>query len=349
MGDRNQVNSKTAGATQQRGASTRCSFEVIIETPIRLDVLVADTMAKELGALALSRSQIKKEIEAGAVGFNGRVISSPGVKIVRSGVLTFNSYQADKLVYQPDPSIEVIHEDAALIVINKPAGLSVHPGAGRKDATLVNKLLPKLAGTDPIRPGIVHRLDKDTTGLLVVAKTVQAHGALARQFADHSIVRRYEALVFATPKNRKLVMSQDSGTIDANLLRVEKKIIIDGNGRRAVTHWSVIERLGYGAIVEFRLETGRTHQIRVHAASIKCPVIGDRTYGDFSGLPMPLFKAHHAFGRQALHARKLGFAHPSTGKEMVFEVAPPAEHLQLVERFRDFGTGNGALVEEELA
>ncbi len=326
----------------QRGEATRCSFSITIEVPTRLDVLVAETMARELGARALTRSQIKKEIEAGTIEFSGKTLSSPGAKIVGPGTLSFNSYATEGLTYQPDPSIEVIHEDSSLIVINKPAGLSVHPGAGRKDATLVNKLLPKLAATDHIRPGIVHRLDKDTTGLLVVAKTVQAHASLAKQFAAHTIIRRYQALVFATPKNRKVIMAQESGTIDANLLRVEKKIIIDGTGRRAVTHWKVVERLGYGAIVEFRLETGRTHQIRVHAASIQSPVIGDRTYGDFSGLPMPLFKLHHAFGRQALHAQSLGFIHPMTRREMMFEIAPPPEHLRLIERFRLYGAGRGS-------
>jgi len=323
-------------------SGTRRAMSVEIPALIRLDVFLAALMERELGPLALSRSQIKYEIENGKITWCGKVVDAPSARISGVGIIEFEVYEPSNLLYEPDAGIEVIYEDESLIVVNKPAGLAVHPGAGRSAGTLVNKLLPKLAQTDSVRPGIVHRIDKDTTGLLVVAKTVQAHTALAAQFAEHKINRRYQALVLASPKLRRLVTEQDSGTINASLGRSEKLIVVDPNGRSAITHWKVLDRLGYAAILEFQLETGRTHQIRVHAASIRCPVIGDRTYGDFSSLPTPLFKIQSLFGRQALHASALGFIHPLNKKELNFSAPPPADYLKLVQEFREFGSGTGS-------
>jgi 23S rRNA pseudouridine1911/1915/1917 synthase len=319
--------------------ASRVSAQRSLPIPARLDVLLAEVALEHSGANALSRSQLKREIEAGRVTVNGKVVDVPGRKIVGDVTVEFNIYADERVIFQPDPTLPIIFEDDAVVVVNKPAGLTVHPGAGRRAETLVNKLLPKLATTDRLRPGIVHRLDKDTTGLLVVAKTPQAHAALARQFAAHTTRRRYRALLLATPRNKRGALKEDEGTIDAALGRREKIVVIDPSGRRAVTHWRVVERLGYGVIVELRLETGRTHQIRVHTASLGCPVIGDRTYGDFSALPKPLFRLHDSFGRQALHAQTLGFTHPFTGEELSFSVAPPKEHAELEERFRAFGSG----------
>ena len=236
----------------------------------------------------------------------------------------------------------VAYEDDDLIVIDKPAGLVVHPAAGHADGTLVNALLAhcgaSLSGVGGVaRPGIVHRLDKDTSGLMVVAKTDAAHRSLSAQFADHGrtgpLVRAYLALVWSPP-------SLPRGVVDAPLGRSEKnreKITIRPDGRHAITHWHVLERYPHqgAGLVECRLETGRTHQIRVHLASIGSPLLGDDVYGSghrtkAARLEPDAAAALAALGRQALHAASLGFAHPRSGEAMMFESEPPKAFAELI-------------------
>jgi 23S rRNA pseudouridine1911/1915/1917 synthase len=230
-----------------------------------------------------------------------------------------------------DIALNIVFEDEHLLVVDKPAGLVVHPAAGTADGTLVNALLhhcgPSLSGIGGVaRPGIVHRIDKDTSGLLVVAKTDVAHEGLARQFAAHSLERRYLAIVTGVPKAAK-------GTVDAPLARStanRKKIAIApaGKGKRAVTHWTRLTVLSDAAVVECTLETGRTHQVRVHMASIGHPLLGDPVYGRGGKSHGNLLKTL-AFKRQALHAAKLGFTHPVTKHRLSFSSGMPPDMQEL--------------------
>jgi len=224
-----------------------------------------------------------------------------------------------------------VFEDEHLLVVDKPAGLVVHPAAGNRDGTLVNALLHHCGGSlsgigGVARPGIVHRIDKDTSGLLVVAKTDVAHEGLARQFAAHSIDRRYLAIVRGVP-------NASTGTVDAPLARSSanrKKIAIveAGRGKRAVTHWTRLEVLRDAALVECRLETGRTHQVRVHMGSIGHPLLGDPVYGGTSKSHSKLLR-ELGFQRQALHAAELGFTHPVTKQKISFASVMPADMQEL--------------------
>jgi 23S rRNA pseudouridine1911/1915/1917 synthase len=219
--------------------------------------------------------------------------------------------------------LAIVHEDADLIVLDKPAGLVVHPGAGVPDGTLMNGLLahcPALAGVP--RAGIVHRLDKDTTGLLVVAKTVEAQASLARQLESRSMRRVYLAVVQGDPPT--------SGVIDAPLgrdTRARTRMAVTQRGKEAVTRYRVLERYGHAALVECRLESGRTHQIRVHFQHIRHPLVGEATYrrGTRHGV---------AFGRQALHAAELSLVHPRSGKSMTWRAQPPADFQKLLDSLR---------------
>ena len=231
-----------------------------------------------------------------------------------------------------DIPLSVVHEDAHLIVVDKPAGLVVHPAAGNLDGTLVNALLHhcqgQLSGIGGVaRPGIVHRIDKDTSGLLVVAKTDAAHEGLAKQFADHSIHRAYRAIVSGTPR-------PPAGTVRGAIARsstYRKKMALveDGRGKHAVTHFRTLEEFKGAALVECRLETGRTHQVRVHMASIGHPLLGDPVYGRNPQRLRPILSQLH-FARQALHAAELGFTHPVTGAAHSFAAALPADMAGLL-------------------
>ncbi len=231
-----------------------------------------------------------------------------------------------------DIPLRVIFEDEHLLVVDKPAGLVVHPAAGNRDGTLVNALLhhcgASLSGIGGVaRPGIVHRIDKDTSGLLVVAKTDVAHEGLAKQFATHSIDRRYLAIVSGVPR-------ASEGTVDAALARSSanrKKIAVvkDGRGKRAVTHWKRLDVLRDAALVECRLETGRTHQVRVHMASIGHPLLGDSVYGGVGKTHRKLLQELD-FHRQALHAAELGFSHPVTKHRLSFTSAMPPDMQELM-------------------
>lgn len=317
-----------------------------------------------------SRSQLQRAIREGKILVDGKVETRPGARLKPGQQLSIPMFNlsdlagADRDHLTPwDYPLEIHYEDDELLVINKPHGIAVHPGAGQPNQTILNALVgylnleghlqrptpqvhhstlpatqPPLA-TAPTnnRPGIVHRLDRDTTGLMVLAKTPFAERALQEQFAARSVGRCYLALALSSPRRTRGIDQADSGTIDQPLGRHpndRKLFTVIEDGRRAVTHWRVAERMEFAALVELRLETGRTHQIRVHLDFISSPVIGDKTYGNFSSLPKTLLDKSLRFGRQALHAQTLEFNHPRTGQRLSFSVEPPKDMLQLIDDFR---------------
>ena len=296
----------------------------------------------------LSRSRLKALILEGQVHLDGAPVDDPGLKLKNASAVTIIVPDA----VDPEPKAEniplaIVYEDDDLIVIDKPAGLVVHPGAGNETGTLVNALIAhcweSLSGIGGVkRPGIVHRLDKDTSGLLVVAKNDAAHKALSAQFADHGrtgpLERAYRAIVWGRP-------DRSSGTIEANLdrsnfARDKMAVVRAGKGREAITHWQLEESFGdpkapIASLLTCRLETGRTHQIRVHMAHSGHPLLGDATYG--SGfktkekhLPETAQEALKRLDRQALHAAELGFAHPRTDEFMHFVSPLPQDFEDLL-------------------
>ncbi|MGN6058808.1 MAG: RluA family pseudouridine synthase [Sphingomicrobium sp.] len=280
----------------------------------------------------LSRERLKALIRSGAVETSGNSLRDPAAKV--RGDESFRLAVPEPAPAHNEPQdipLTIAFEDEHLLVVDKPAGLVVHPAAGNPDGTLVNALLHHCGGSlsgigGVARPGIVHRIDKDTSGLLVVAKTDVAHDGLARQFAAHSIDRRYLAIVSGVPK-------ASEGKIDAPLARSatnRKKIaVIEGaRGKRAVTHWKRRNVLRDAALVECRLETGRTHQVRVHMASIGHPLIGDPVYGPAGKTHGKLLKELQ-FHRQALHAAELGFTHPVTKHKLSFSSPMPPDMQEL--------------------
>lgn len=262
-----------------------------------------------------SRSYIQGLIEDGNVKVDGKVVKS-NYKLKENETIWLIVPEPVQLEVKPENiELDILYEDEDVIVINKPQGMVVHPAAGNYSGTLVNALLnhcTDLSGINGvIRPGIVHRIDKDTSGVLVIAKNDNAHNRLAEQLKDHSMKRVYNALVEG-------VLKKDEGTVDAPLARhpVERiKISVVSNGRRAVTHYRVLERFKSTTLIECRLETGRTHQIRVHMAHIGHPLVGDPVYG----YKKQKIKAEG----QLLHARLLGFIHPTTGEYMEFQSELP--------------------------
>ncbi len=282
----------------------------------------------------LSRERLKALILEGHVTATGtNACPSPSAKVVAGDSYSITLPEARPLdTVAQDIPLNVVHEDAELIVIDKPAGLVVHPAAGNLDGTLVNALLHhcrgQLSGIGGVaRPGIVHRIDKDTSGLLVVAKTDRAHEGLARQFKDHSIDRLYAAIVYGVPM-------PGAGMIDAwvgrsGSDRKKMAVLSEGRGKHAVTHYRTIERLRGAALVECRLETGRTHQVRVHLTHIGHPLIGDPLYGrERKGFKTILETL--CFKRQALHAKRLGFIHPVTQEPLTFDSALSADMQELL-------------------
>lgn len=291
------------------------------EEDIRLDVFLSNTLEDS------SRSYIQKIIENGGVKVNGSLKKS-SYKLKLNDTVTLDVPEVKKLeVIAEDIPIEIVYEDSDLIVVNKPSGMVVHPASGISSGTLVNALLfhcSDLSGINGIaRPGIVHRIDKDTSGLLVIAKNDLAHNKLSEQLKEHTTTRVYLALVEG-------VIKDDEGTIDAPLARHKTeriKIAVTIGGRNAVTHYKVIERFKNTTLLSCRLETGRTHQIRVHMAYIRHPVVGDPIYG--------FKKQRFNTSGQLLHAKKLGFIHPTTGNYIEFESEIPAEFKKIINILRN--------------
>lgn len=285
----------------------------------------------------LSRERLKALIRSGAVERSGSPLRDPALKVKGDEALRIDVPEPAPAHNEPQAiPLHILFEDEHLLVVEKPAGLVVHPAAGNLDGTLVNALLHhcagKLSGIGGVaRPGIVHRIDKDTSGLLVVAKTDVAHEGLAKQFAAHSIDRRYLAIVSGIPARTEGVVDAPVARSSAN--RKKMAIAETSRGKRAVTHWKRTEVLKDAALVECRLETGRTHQVRVHMASIGHPLVGDPVYGRSGKTHGKLLK-ELGFQRQALHAAELGFTHPVTKHRLSFTSRMPPDMQELKRALR---------------
>ncbi len=275
-----------------------------------------------------TRNNIQKNISDGNVTVNSKVVKA-NYKLRLNDEIVFNSEEPIALeVTKTEMDLNVVYEDDYVIVINKEQGVVVHPAPGHYEDTLVNGLMHhcegNLSGINGVmRPGIVHRIDKDTSGVIVIAKNDIAHNDLAKQFFDHSITRKYYAIVCGNVK-------EEAGTIDKPIARAKqdrKKMAIDPEGRRAVTHFKVIERYGKFTLIEAQLETGRTHQIRVHLASIGHPLLGDTVYNKS--------KITYKLDGQALHAKVLGFVHPKTKEYMEFETELPEYFTNVMKKMQE--------------
>ena len=296
-------------------------FEINEESKgIRIDKFITDIMEGK------SRSYIQGMIEEGYVLVNNKKVKSNYKLKLNDVIKTTIKEPVELEVKKENIPIDILYEDSDVIVVNKPKGMVVHPAPGNYEGTLVNALLYHCKDLSSIngviRPGIVHRIDKDTTGVLVVAKNDEAHVKLSEQLKDHSMKREYYALVEGRIK-------KDSGTIDKPLARSKRdrlKIAITEDGKRAVTHYSVIERFKNSTLVKCVLETGRTHQIRVHMSSIGYPLVGDPLYG--------FKKQKFKDDGQMLHAKVLGFIHPRTGEYMEFSSELPENYKKLLENLR---------------
>lgn len=294
----------------------------------RLDRALADAVP------TLSRERLKALIAGGAVTAGGASVRDPSRKV--RGTETYAVVVPAPVLAEARPQdipLVIVHEDDHLLIIDKPAGLVVHPGCGHAEGTLVNALLHHCAGRlsgigGVARPGIVHRIDKDTSGLLVVAKTDRAHDGLARQFKAHTIDRRYAAVVSRVPVPAAGRIESRLGRSPLN--RQKMAIVGDGRGKHAVTHYAVRAKFRNAALMECRLETGRTHQVRVHMASIGHPLLGDPAYGTPTREERALL-SRLAFARQALHAERLGFRHPITGEALTFESPLPCDIVALID------------------
>lgn len=321
------------------------------QSAIRIDKFLQLRMDKKA-----SRNKIQNAIKAGAVLVNNKLIKvNYKVKpLDKIEVVMPKSKQAQNLIPEPLP-LNIVYEDDAVMVINKEAGMVVHPGCGNYSGTLVHGLLHHF-GQLPVnksgsgvseeaanRPGLVHRIDKNTSGLMVVAKTEYAMTHLAKQFFNHTVLRRYQALVWGD-------FDENEGTITGHIARNKRNrkimdVYPEGDyGKHAVTHYKVLERMGYVSLVECRLETGRTHQIRVHFKYIKHPLFNDQEYGGnrivkgtvYSKYKQFVDNAFKLLQRQALHAKILGFVHPNTGENLYFESELPSDMAQCVDKWRKY-------------
>lgn len=289
----------------------------------RLDRVLADLMEET------SRNSIQKLIENGHVLINGEPINLKKRKLIVGDSVEVIIPEPTHLEVAPENiPLDIVYEDDDLLVVNKPKGMVVHPAAGNQTGTLVNAILyhceERLSSINGvIRPGIVHRIDKDTSGLLVIAKTDQAHRSLAEQLKEHTTKRVYQAIVYHNFSEDNGIVNEPIGRDPDNRLRMAVTPI---NSKEAITHYRVLERFGQFTHIEARLKTGRTHQIRVHMASIHHPLLGDHLYG-------PKRKILGVEG-QVLHAKTLGFIHPSTHQSMEFDSPLPAEFQRLLEKLR---------------
>ncbi len=321
---------------------------------LRIDKFLTNRME------GISRNRIQTAADAGNILVNGSAVKSSYKVKPSDRIQIVMPYPLRELEIIPENiPLDIPYEDDDLIIVNKPAGMVVHPGHGNYSGTLVNALtyhlkdLPLFQSGD-MRAGLVHRIDKNTSGILVVAKNERTHARLARQFFDHTIDRVYHALVWGN-------MEQEEGTVTGHIgrsLRDRLKMAVfpDGeNGKHAVTHYRVLERLGYVNLIECRLETGRTHQIRVHMEHIGHPLFNDERYGGDRILKGTTFSKYRQFvencfrimPRHGLHARSLGFVHPTTGQRVHFERDMPQDMASVVERWRNYVAGRTAGDEAE--
>lgn len=286
-----------------------------------------DKFVKSQTGEQYSRSQIQLWIEEGNIVVNGNQVKT-NHKIAEGDVISLHVPEAEPVEIVPeDIPLDVYYEDSDVIVVNKERGMVVHPAPGHSSGTLVNALMhhcKDLSGINgELRPGIVHRIDKDTSGLLMAAKNDKAHASLAAQLKEHSVTRKYFAIVHGN-------VSHDQGTIDAPIGRdpQDRKMytVIERNSKHAVTHFQVAERFGDYTLLELKLETGRTHQIRVHMKFIGHPLVGDPMYGRSKGIKM---------SGQALHAAVLGFVHPSSGEYMEFSAPLPVDMENVLQSLRN--------------
>lgn len=297
-------------------------IQVIDNEGIRLDKYLMDK-------LDISRSKVQKLIELDKILVNGKIVKSSYV-VKENDIILVSDIEEENCDIEPeDIKLDIVYEDEYLLVVNKPSGMVVHPGNGNYNHTLVNALmyhcnnnLSTVNGT--IRPGIVHRIDADTSGLLLVAKNDMVHNDLAKQISEKSVVRKYICLVQG-------VIEEDSATIDAPIGRDKnnrKKMCVTGdNSKDAITHIKVIERYHSSTLIECTLETGRTHQIRVHMAYINHPVVNDLVYG--------YNRVDDASFGQMLHAKEIGFVHPVTKEFMDFQVEPPKRFLEILDIYKN--------------
>ena len=292
------------------------------EAGVRIDKYLAEQLPD------ITRSYLQKLLKDGSVQMNGKPVKT-STKTAAGAVIELTIPDPEEPEILPeDIPLDILYEDSDVILINKPKDMVVHPAAGHYTGTLVNALMYHCKGdlsgiNGVLRPGIVHRIDKDTTGVLIVCKNDKAHNALAEQLKEHSITRKYRAIVCGNLKD-------DEGTVDAPLGRHpqdrKKMAIVCTGGKRAVTHYRVLERFGNYTYIECQLETGRTHQIRVHMASLGHPLLGDEVYGRV--------KSPFKLEGQTLHAMVLGFIHPTTGEYMEFEAPLPEYFEKLLEKLR---------------
>ena len=307
------------------------SFSVDSETADqRIDRTVADAFPE------LSRSRIQHMAENGCIPVNGKIVGKSFKPKADDEVSVYIEPAQDDTAQPENIPLDIRYEDDCMLVVNKPKGMVVHPAPGNRSGTLVNALLFHCRGrlssiNGVVRPGIVHRIDKDTSGLLMIAKNNAAHKSLADQLYVHSIKRQYIALVQDNIK-------EDDGVIDAPIGRDRKnrmKRSVNGeNPKRAVTHFHVLERFGFCTLIACRLETGRTHQIRVHMASIRHPLVGDPMYGSRKTWKGQMARLVSQMNGQLLHAQILGFQHPSTGQYMEFSAPLPEEFQDVLNHLR---------------
>ncbi|WP_306152566.1 RluA family pseudouridine synthase [Roseovarius sp. MMSF_3281] len=339
-------------------SSTQLSFRIAADPPARLDKALTRDAPE---AASLSRTRLGRLLSEGAVTVNGTVVSDPKGKVGEGDLVEITMPEASEShIVAQDIPLAVVHEDDDLIVIDKPAGMVVHPAPGTPDGTLVNALLAhcgdSLSGVGgERRPGIVHRIDKDTSGLLVVAKSDRAHHGLASQFEKHTVERHYRALVHGVPDagDPRLRGVKGVSFETGNIMRIttqlarhktdrQKQAVLFQGGRHAVTRARIVETFGVPpaiSLMECWLETGRTHQIRVHMAHAGHGLVGDPVYGGRRKLPARVLseaatEALRAFPRQALHAATLGFRHPVSGENLRFESPMPPDIDNLITLLR---------------
>lgn len=319
------------------------------QSPVRIDKFLIDHMANT------SRNKIQQAADAGSIAVNGKVVKSnykvkPGDTIV----ITYNTPEYDNTIVPENIPLDIVYEDDELMVVNKPAGMVVHPGCGNFNGTLINAVAwhlkdnPTFDANDP-QVGLVHRIDKNTSGLLVVAKTAYAKAFLGKQFFNKTTKRTYNAVVWG-------MLKENEGTVVGNIARnprnrLQMAVTVDeAVGKHAVTHYKVLERLSYVSLIECNLETGRTHQIRVHMKHIGHILFNDDVYGGDEILKGTQFNKYSQFvrncfkicPRQALHAKTLGFVHPTTGEMMNFDSQLPDDFQALLAAWRNYSSSSAA-------